>query len=532
MVKEKKRETLFFSLITTFFMCFVIHGYRFGNTMFSHDSLVVLVQSDAAWEIALGRYFEPVLVFLRGNLCSPWLLCMLQSTWLALSVWLLVDILQIQHKSAIVAIAGLVVSSESFIIVNASFLAWSDLYAFSLFSAVLGVWYIEKKKISCALLGILFMAASLATYQAYISVSIALMLLLGILHLCRFEEDLGKIIKRFVYYAVTLLLTAGIYYAVWQIIRNGLEIWAADTYNGMASLGQYGSGELLKSIFGAYENMFVYFAEPVVMSNMVFRNLKLADIWKYALILINVIVVLITISGVVVICRRQRIRQKPSAGSLTIRYVLLILCILLFPLACNFVCVFSKGMEHPLMLLGVVMVYIFAVIVAEKIGYGMETGPARKDRPYFVQKITAIHLLIFLLGINIWVHFLYANQIYLKKSLQEKAAYSLLTRIVTDIEEIPGYVPGVTPVSITGNFEDSPYLTELPGFENVKPYFMGKTALTYQGVDYAMINYYLGVNLNLTRVDASTGEISQMPLYPAAGSISEVDGVIVVKISP
>lgn len=96
---------------------------------------------------------------------------------------------------------------------------------------------------------------------------------------------------------------------------------------------------------------------------------------------------------------------------------------------------------------------------------------------------------------------------------------------------MPGYIPGTTPVAISGYFEGSPYLTDLSGFEDVTTYAMGKTSLTYQGTDYAMIIYYLGIDMNLTRVDASIEEIQQMPVYPAEGSISVVDGVIVIKVS-
>ena len=146
-------------------------------------------------------------------------------------------------------------------------------------------------------------------------------------------------------------------------------------------------------------------------------------------------------------------------------------------------------------------------------------------------EIAAVRVVVLLSGLLIWEHFIYANQVYLKKSLQEKAAYSLITRIVTDVEDTPGYMPGITPVAISGYFEGSLCLTELWGFEDVTAYAMGKTSLTYQGTDYSMLTYYLSTNMNLTRVDSSADAIRQMPVYPAKGSISMVDGVLVIKVS-
>lgn len=524
------RQALF-PMAATVFLCLAVHGYRFANTMLSHDALLEVVQADAAWQIALGRFFQPVLVFLRGDLCSPWTLCLLQTFWLAVSVFLLTDLLEIRYRPTVVAVAGIVVSSDVFIILNASFLPWSDLFAFSLFAAVFGVWCLEKGKLLYALSGVFSMTVSLATYQAYISVSLTLVLLLIILRLCSFETDLKSILKRALYYGAALLTSAILYYASWQIIRNGLGIWAADTYNGMANLGRYGQGGILASVLAAYHNVFTYFTEPAVMSNLSFRGMQLGNLWKYLLVAVNICVVIVILSGVFRICHTQRLRYKPRTAQLGLRYLLLALSLLLFPLACNFVGVVFQGEEHTLMLFGPTMFYVFAIAAEEKASCLAGDEHTPKKQTSLCWTMTTVKAAVFLLSIVIWVRFLYAGQVYFKKSLQEKAAYSLLTRIVADVEKMPGYVPGVTPVAISGYFERSSYLTELPGFEDLKPYAMGKTSLTYQGTDYAMLTFYIGVNMNLTRVDPSLEAVQKMPLYPAAESISEIDGTIVVKIS-
>lgn len=517
-----------FPIFATAVMCFLMHGYRFSNDIFSHDALKVLVQNDAAWEIALGRYFEPVLVFLRGNLCSPWLLGIMQTAWLALSVYLLTDLFQIRDKPAVLAVAGVVAGSETFIALNASFLAWSDLYAFSLFASIFAVWCIEKRKILYALLGTGFIVISIATYQAYVCVTITLMLMLAVLQMCDFSKDLKKIIKLLLYYAVILLAAAAAYYASWQFVRGVLGIWAANGYNGMASVGQYEEGSLLASVLAAYQNVFFSFSAPAEMSNMIFRGMKLGNLWKYAAIAVNAAMAVTILLNTVDICLRQREKYRSKGVYPVVRCILIALALLAFPLACNFVCVMSKGMEHTLMLFGANMLYVFAVVMA---GYRKRLPDEAKGRIRLFWGRAAVGIVAFLSGILIWEHFVYANQVYLKKSLQEKAAYSLLTRIVMDVEDTPGYIPGITPVAISGYFEGSPCLTGLSGFEDVTAYAMGKTSLTYQGTDYAMLTYYLSANMNLTRVDASADAIRQMPVYPAEGSVSMVDGVLVIKVS-
>lgn len=188
-------------------------------------------------------------------------------------------------------------------------------------------------------------------------------------------------------------------------------------------------------------------------------------------------------------------------------------------------------MEHTLMMFGPTLLYVFAVVIAEKVWRTAGHRTVEGELSCGLKRLTVTGAVAILLGVIVWVHFIYANQIYFKKSQQEKVAYSLLTRIVSDVEETPGYEPGVTPVAISGSFENSPYLVELHGFEDLKPYSMGKTSLTYPGTDYAMIQYYLGVDMYLTRVDATVPEIRRMPVYPSDGSVDIVDGTVVVKIS-
>lgn len=130
-----------------------------------------------------------------------------------------------------------------------------------------------------------------------------------------------------------------------------------------------------------------------------------------------------------------------------------------------------------------------------------------------------------------WSNIVYSNQVYLKKELQDRSTDSLMTRIVYEIETTEGYVPGVTPVAFYGSFENTDYIAHLEAFEDILPYGMGKTSLTYAGTDYAYLNYILNVNMNLIRVGDDNEVIRQMPVYPTRGSVDVVDGIVVVKIS-
>jgi hypothetical protein len=94
-----------------------------------------------------------------------------------------------------------------------------------------------------------------------------------------------------------------------------------------------------------------------------------------------------------------------------------------------------------------------------------------------------------------------------------------------------GYEPGVTPVAFSGSFENSPYIQELYGFEDILPYGMGKTVLTYSGTEQAFLKYELNVLINQTSISAEDEEVAGMSTYPLKGSIGYVGDVLVVKLS-
>ena len=128
------------AILATIFWCFFVHGYRFANNMFTHDSLLQIYQDDSAWQIALGRVFQPVLLFFRGGICNPWLICFCALIWYCLTVCILTDLLEIQSAVEIVLLAGITVANLTITVANAAFLPWVDFFALALFLSCLGVW--------------------------------------------------------------------------------------------------------------------------------------------------------------------------------------------------------------------------------------------------------------------------------------------------------------------------------------------------------------------------------------------------------
>lgn len=514
MILERKgierRQNRILAFVSAILWFWLAHGYRFANNLFSHDGLLGIWQDDYAWEISLGRFLHPVLLFIRGGISSPWLISMGTMIWFALSVYLVVDILDLERIAHIIVVAGIMVCNITVIATNTVYIQWTDMYTFSLFLAVFGVWCVKKNTKWFWAVGLCSLVASMGIYQAYICVAITLFMILMLDEL-RKEQKFADTAAKALLYMGTLILAALLYYLAWQVFMKVLHIPAADTYNGLTDLGDYSQTSFLSILVLTYQKVFLYFWNPEVFATMIFRGISLSIVWKYALRIANILVIGRLIYDIAVRNRRVKILSWQS--------LLQLVLLLLLPAGMNFVCVLSKGMEHTLMVYAFIFVYIMVLREEEKMA-----KPKKFD--FGGSGIMMLCVLGF-----IWTGVVLANQVYLKKSLQDTAMESLMTRIMTQVESTEGYEPGITPVAFSGSFENSPYIPNLPGFENVSTMGMGKTVLTYLGTDYAFIKYKMNVEFNGTRVYATDPQVQAMPCYPEEGSIAYIDDVLVVKIA-
>ena len=546
------KAQLKWSALSVLFFSFITHGYRFFNNMYSHDALLMVYQGDFAWQIALGRFLQPLLLFFRGSLCNPWLISFCAVFWIFLSVYFLAELLNIHHPAGITLISGILICNMTTIVANASYLPWVDFYALSCFCAIFGIWCLKK---GCAAsraqgwwyaFGVFFLVFSMGIYQSYICVAIGLAMI-DILADLRQRETFRNTLKKVLCYVFSLLATALLYYLAWKILQNVLHIWTADGYNGLAEVGDYSDTSLFAVLANTYRQVFQYFWNPDTFKSLVYRNYSFMNIWQIILRFVNLMI----FASVLVQIIRANIRQK----SLWWQNLLQAVILLLFPFGINFVSFISKGMEQPLMIFAFSLVYLLALQLcaslpapvtapASGIDASSDTASVKgasedsTNRYTFSDSLRRAMPALFVvipLGLLLWSNVVYANQVYLKKELQAEATQAMLSRIVVSIESTENYVAGETPVAFSGNFQTSDYLQELADFEEIAPYGMGKSTATYVGTDYALLKYLLNVNMNLTRINTGEEEVKkqldEMPCYPAQGSIRYIGETLVVKIA-
>lgn len=510
---DSNKKLLIASAISTLVFYIAAHGYRLCNPMFSGDSLLMIHQTDSAWQIALGRFVQPILVLLRGGIASPFLISVISVLFLSLSAYFLADFLEIDSFFSLLLITAVMTCNTTLLAANSTFIINADFYTQALFFAVFGVWLLKKEQFLPIVFGTLSLSISLGIYQAYVCVAIGLVMIHFLLKMTTcpsFKDTMKSLLK----YLLAFGASAILYYGIWKLFQKIFGIWTANSYNGLASVGDYSDTSFFSVIATAYEQFFRYFIHPETFTTMPFRGISLSIFWVYILRFCNVAIVVLFLFALI----KKNRESKSQLWHILAQLVIL----LLLPLGLNFVSVISKGMVHTLMIYAFGLVYILAVKVTDFSEEGVVSF-TKKHIPWLG--------IAFLIITICWSNIVYSNQVYLKKDLQNEAMQSLMTRIVYEIESFDGYEAGVTPVAISGTFEQTPALGEMSAFQDILPYGMGNTPLTYIGTDYAYLTHILNVNMNLTRISNEHEMVREMPVYPAEGSVAYVDGILVVKVS-
>lgn len=503
-------------MLPTFLLGVAAHAYGFFNFTISHDSLEALYSgaAETEWKISLGRIFVPVYRDItRGMLTSPWMIGMLSLIWIALSVYFIVQLLDFaESKLLIVLTAGVLTVNPVVTALTATFLHDLDVDMFALFLMVAAVW-LWKKQRNGIWPGMCLIAVGLGLYQSYLSVVIALIMIICIKDLLegnRWKEVLlagGKGVLMVMGGGILyLLLTKGVCYF------TGISL--SDSYNSISQLGNL-SGSLSELFWGtlkAYYYWLMYFLNPASMYS--------APIVTIA----NLMLGICAVGIILTVFREKRTGIVEKA---------IFLCLVgLLPLGMNLSSVLSGGMLHGLMMYAFCFVYLLALLLG-KWNYQKAAEAGKRRDKYILAAVTGCVIFVIWNGIPV------ANAGYLKKDLERQQTLSLMTRVVTEMEEQKEYKPGETTVAFVGKINKR----EMPGFEM----FSGNGNTSgVQGLtetdqiknyrDYeAYFRYILNIPVKLCTEEQRTelwkeAEVEEMPIFPEEGSIEMVNGILVVKM--
>ena len=498
-------------LVSVLFWGLAAHAYVFFHNTFSHDSLT---EFNAAvygndWKMQLGRVFVPAYRFLfRGDLNLPWLIGVLSLIFLYWAVYMTVRIFHIHKNMIMFMLGGIYCANLTVSATAATYINDLDSNMMALLLAVLAV-FLWKKLKHGYLFGMVPVCLSLGLYQSYISTTITLILLSMVLKLLKGGAFREVVRKGFL--AVGMLIGGGLLYLLamkGMLLLSPVEL-KTDNYNSVTGFLSLHFSELPALIGKDY-------------LRTIYRIVATTSAYpKWMIIGAHVVMLLLGgISfGIAVSDPKVGVKER----------ILAVMLLLLVPIAMNVSYILSGGMSHELMHFAFNLIYVFLLLLADRIEWNRQIFRIR------MKKLSAAVIVLMTMMI-LWGNVRLANTLYLKKNMEYDANLAFFTGVMDRMEQTPGYSSGGTPVV----FVELPVilLEDAPGFENVnaiagmwKNYVPnGTDPWSYQAYfKYVLLNPAMMAEQAVWSRMQDDPRVLAMPVYPAEGSVAMIDDVLVVR---
>lgn len=132
-----------------------------------------------------------------------------------------------------------------------------------------------------------------------------------------------------------------------------------------------------------------------------------------------------------------------------------------------------------------------------------------------------------------------SNGAYVYTKLVYEQSARQMTTIMAEVQQLPGYEEGVTPVAFVGEFTDSAFAYHDPAFSRYEEGDLHQvnSAITYDGTIKWWFQHVMGSSANVVAAQAELDawaedpRVEAMDSYPSGEYCAMLDGTAVVKIS-
>ena len=378
------------------------HLYKITNWLPNWDSLVF--RYDSQNMIALGRWFLPVVCSFSSFYDLPFLNGIVSIVLHALSAVCICKILNVYRKITAFLIGAIIVSFPTVTsVMMYNYVA--DGYSFAFLLSTIAALLMTQAKPRYILAAVIS-ALSMGIYQAYITVTIMLVLLKLIDETIYYNKGFSVILKKSI-----LMLSSGVaavvIYAV--VLKVLLAISSVELleYQGINNAASLSSIDLLGSIYVIKETFIKCFFDLSAGIN--------------AYVILNSIVALLTVVHYIKYIIENKIYKKPVNV-----FMLLVLSVMLVVGAGALAFVNSGIDYHNLMLMGYSIFYMFFIILYER---GADKTSTLDGIKCWIIILTAAAIVSNQVVI--------ANVSYHKAQMAYEKSYGVLIRIADRIEQTP-----------------------------------------------------------------------------------------------
>ena len=498
------------SILPQWKVCFVwalttgllAHLYKITNWLPNWDSLVF--RYDAQNMLSLGRWFLPVVCAPSSFYDLPFVAGFLAILFHSLGAVCICKMFNVKSNIT-AALTGAMVATFPAVTSVMMYNYAADGYAVAfLFSCIAAMLLIKDKP--CYIGSVILIALSAGIYQAYITVTIMLLLLSLILEVIYNNTNVKKIVIKSLKFLLTGVLGMLLYYLIMTILLKITGTALLD-YQGMGSAAAFSGIDIAGALYAVKESFFAYF----------FDFSKGASVFS----IINIIMLFATLA----IYLTDTVKNKLSIGKILV----LILCVILLVIGASVLSFLNSGIDyHNLMKMGFLVFYLFFILQYEK--------PEIKSKKLSAVKSWSILGLTALLIFN---HIIIANVSYHKLNMAYEKSYGTLIRIADRIEQTEG-AENCDRILVLGHLPESEaYSAVLP------PDITGTTdgyilraddEVVGQSVLCSALNDYCGKKYEFLSGKEKSDIIeknktSDLENWPSGNSISVIDDVIVIKLS-
>ena len=502
-LKEEQYKIPFMSglvigLITHMFM--IVNKFPNGDSMtnFYFDQNMV----------TSGRWFLTVACGISSFYDLNFVNGFLAIIFIAISAVFVTRFFDVKKKTTMILVPAVMVTFPA-VAATMSYMYTVDGYMLGLLFAIVAA-YVSKKYKFGFFAGMVFLALSLGTYQAYVSVAI-LLCLFDIIFTVIDNEDIYTLWNKGFKYLMMGIGGSALYYGILKLCLL-VQHKELDTYQGINEMTHISLSSIPERIYAMYYD-FAAFA----FSGRIFVNNLLTMIIMSTIVAASVV-------AIFVLFVKNKVYKRWYS------WLILFLCIGLMPFGANTVLLLMSqtGEYHLVMRLQWEIFIVAIVIISERTITAFETV---KDKLIIPKTVSVV--LVALLCYNF---LLMDNIAYFNMQQQYEKSYAYCVRLLDRIEQTEGYVQGM-PICLVGEISEKSYPpTELTYNITSKIRGTDGSFLFYRGEQYEeFIKNYLGATLNILEGDYVVDmyyseEYSTMSSFPDKNSIKIVNGIMFIKL--
>lgn len=472
------------------------HMFKMANWIPNWDSLVNYHNDQNT--TYLGRCFLEIVCTISSYYDLAWLNALLSIVYIGISSVIISEIFEMKKIFSLVMTGGLLVTFPT-VASTLTYNYTADGYFVALLCACAGVWCVIRKKRGLLYAAVLF-AFSLGIYQSYITFAIVLILWYMLDQLLFHEVECKIFLKRTGSFLLSGVLGCALYWAALKII-----LWVSGTslssYQGIDSAFSGRNVSLIQAVKNCIKYYLYYFFD-------------FSTGWTLFSFL-NILVFLFFGGVGIWSIKKRKLHQELW------KLFISVLCILAMPFASYALCFISYLEYHSLMVMCHCMVYVYLIVLYERISetYGM--GNLLKQ--WFIICLSSVILYNFIMIDNIC---------YTKLQIAYEKSKSQITRIADRLEQCEG-LENVEKIAVFGKWDGSGEVSVV-----LPPIMTGITEgiiIWEQEQITAMLQDYCG--LSYTDVSEAeknqimqSAEYQKMEAWPNETCVKRFDEILVLRL--